>query len=169
MPATFDNAFAEWLTQHGQVRAKGVNVLQFYHPAFFDHFVSDYGEEFAAKTETGLNFIANPLGFVIDVAADNLTTEQRVMIRMDNANGIIMDNLRSLTPDELANDSVVVTYRAYLDTKRDAPAYDPLVLYVTTVKATRLAVEVEASTDPLPTIQAGLRYTLENFPTLAYL
>lgn len=167
MPANFDAAFAEWLTQHGQVKAQGVNVLEFYHPAFFSHFVSDYGEPFAARTETGADFIANALGFEIDLAGDNVSTEQRVLIRMDNANGAVMDQIRSLTPDDLQV-PCRCTYRAYLDTRRNAPAYDPLVMYVTRINATRLAVELEASTEAFPNITAGIRYTLERFPSLSY-
>lgn len=168
MPATFDPAFALWLTQHGEVRQQAVNVLEFFHPAFGAHFVSDYGEDFAARTEGGVDFIANPLGFVMDRAADDLSTEQRIMIRMDAANGLVMDQLRTLTLDDMQT-PVMVTYRVYLDNKRTAPVMDPVVLYVLNVNANRLAVEVEASTEALPNVSVGLRYTIEHFPTLAYL
>lgn len=172
MPATFDAQFARWLTQHGEPRAQGVNVLQFSHervpPAFPTQYVSDYGEPFAATTETGVHFVAEPLGFLIDIAADNLTTEQRVMIRMDNANGLVMDQIRRMTLDDLQR-SIVITYRVYLNTKRTAPAFDPVVLYAARINATRLAVELEASADQLPNVTAGIRYTLERFPSLAYL
>ena len=150
MPAPLDPAFALWLTQHGQVRQQAVNVLAFEHPAFEPQFVSDYGEEFAGRTEAAEDFIAAPLGFVIDRAADNLSTEQRIVIRMDAANGVVMDQFRALTLDDM-QEPVTVTYRVYLDNKRTAPVIDPVVLYVMQVNATRLAVEVEASTEIYPT------------------
>jgi len=169
MPASFETRFAQWLTQHGEVRAQGVNVLDFYHSGFGHVYVSDYGEDFEAWREDAVHFVAVPLGFTIDIAGDNFSTEQRIVIRLDNANGAVMDQLRTLTPAQMADEPVVVTYRAYLDTKRNAPAYDPLVLYATKVNAQRFAVEVEASTEPMPNMTAGIRYTLERFPSMAYL
>jgi hypothetical protein len=168
MPASFDPAFQEWLTQHGQVTAQAVNVLEFYHPAFGSKFVSDYGDPFAATTEDARAFTADPLGLVFDAAADNMTTEQRVVIRLDNANGLVMDQVRALTPAQLKDDPLMVTYRGYLDTKRSAPAFDPLKLYVARVNATRLVVEIEASMEVLPNITAGVRYTIDRYPPLAY-
>lgn len=170
MPANYDAAFARWLTQHGEVRAKGVNVLEFFHPAFPTvYYFSDYGDDFAALTETGAALLATPIGFEVDAAGDNLTTEQRVLVRMDAAQGQIMEVLRSLTPEALNTDPIRLTWRCYLDTKRTAPAFDPIVLYVTNVQATRLVIELECSTETLPNISGGMRYTLERFPTLVYL
>ena len=169
MPANIDRDYSLWLTQHGQANAVAVSVLEFRHDtAFAPIFVSDYGESFAARTETAVDFVAQPLGFVVDLAADNVTTEQRVLIRMDNANGLVMETLRQLTPAQLQT-PVTVIYRAYLDTKRTQPALDPVTLYVTNITGTRLAVEVEASADALPNVTAGFRYTLDRFPSLAYL
>jgi hypothetical protein len=168
MPAIYDSAYAQWLTQHGEVRSQGVNVLEFAHPKWGKRYVSDYGDAFAARTEGGVDFVAEPLGFIVDRAADNLSTEQRVVIRLDNANGLITKELRSLSLDDLQT-AVAVTLRVYLDSKRTAPAYDPLVLYVTNTKAMRLAVECEASADLLPNVTAGVRYTFDLFPPLVYL
>jgi Domain of unknown function (DUF1833) len=168
MPATFDNAYAQWLTQHGEVRSQGVTVLEFSHPKFGSKFVSDYGEPFAARTELGVQFIAEPLGFIIDRAAENFSTEQRVTIRLDNANGRVTSELRSLNEDDLQT-PVAATVRGYLDTRRTAPAFDPIMLFVTNTKATRLAVECEASADQLPNVTAGIRYTFDLFPPLVFL
>jgi hypothetical protein len=175
MPATFDKDFALWLTQHGNERAVAVNVLEFQHAKWGPGagvpgslWVSDYGEPFDASTETGLAFTAVPLGLTIDVAADNVTTEQRIMIRLDNVNGAVARELRSLDDDDIQK-SVLVVYRAYLDTDRTGPAIDPLTLVATTVRMNRPLVEVEASADALPTVQAGTRYTLEAFPALAFI
>lgn len=172
MPATLDPLYAQWLTQHGQVRAQAVNVLEFTHlapaPAFAPLYVSDFGEPFTATLETAVEITAQALGFTIDSSLDNLTTQQRLVIRMDAANGLVMDQFRALTLDDLQY-AVTLTHRVYLDTKRTAPVMDPLVLYVTRLDATRLAVELEASDEPFPNISTGLRYTLERFPTLAYL
>jgi hypothetical protein len=175
MPATFDKDFALWLTQHGNERAVAVNVLEFRHEKWGPGggvpgslWVSDYGEDFSASTESAVAFTAVPLGLTIDVAADNVTTEQRIMIRLDNINGAVARELRSLNDDDLQQ-PVVVVYRAYLDTDRTAPAIDPLTLYATTVRMNRPIVEVEASADALPNVGAGTRYTLEAFRALAYL
>jgi len=168
MPAAFESNYAKWLTQHGEVRAQGVTVLQFSHTRFGDKYVSDYGEPFTAIDENAVEFTAEPLGFVIDQATDNLSTEQRVLLRIDNANGAVTKELRSLTLDDL-QEPVALTVRVYLDTRRSAPAYDPLVLFVTSTKANRLVVECEASADSLPNVTAGIRYTFDLFPPLVYL
>jgi hypothetical protein len=173
MPATFDAEFAKWLTQHGNERAVAVNVLEFLHPKWnvggHGIFVSDYGETFTATTEpTAFTFDAQPLGFTVETAADNVSTEQRVTIQLDNANGLIAQQLRSLNDADLQT-PVSVVYRAYLDTDRSAPAIDPLTLFVVNISMTRLLVECEASADVLPNIGAGTRYTLDRFPPLAYL
>lgn len=170
MPANFDRDFALWLTQHGNERAVAVNVLEFTHPAFAAPiFVSDFGEDFTADTEPPLRtFTAIPLGFTADVTADNVNTEQRVQIRLDNLNGAVANQLRALTDDDLQQ-PVQVTYRAYLDTDRSGPAIDPLTLYVTTATMTRLVVECEATADYLPNVASGHRYTIENFPVLQFL
>ena len=173
MPATFDAEFAKWLTQHGNERAVAVNVLEFLHAKWnvsgHGIFVSDYGDLFTATTEApAFTFTAQPLGFLIDTAADNVSTEQRVTITLDNANGLVAQQLRSLLPADL-QDPVQVIYRAYLDSARGAPAIDPLQLFVVNVNMNRLAVECEASADVLPNIQAGQRYTLEKYTPLAFI
>jgi hypothetical protein len=171
MPATFDESFALWLTQHGNERAIAVNVLEFVHPSFpGDHsmWVSDYGEPFQATDETARAFTADMLGFQIDVAADNVTTEQRITIRIDNVNGAVAQQLRALDDDDI-QETVQVIYRVYLDTDRSTPAIDPLSLVVTAVTMTRPIVEIEASADMLPNVQAGSRYTIDDFPTLVWL
>lgn len=168
MPANFDREFSLWLTQHGQERAAPVNVLEFRHPAFASIYATDYGEPFSARKEDGTQFTATPIGFSIDIAADGTTTEQRVLIRVDNVNGAIMSQLRALTPEDL-QDACEVIYRTYLDTRLNAPAIDPVRLFVTGVRGTRVACEIEASADDLPNVQAGIRYTIERFPTMAFL
>ena len=169
MPANFDDDFALWLTQHGNERASAVNVLEFIHPAWGSIFVSDYGDVFEAQTEPpAVAFAAQPLGFSADLASDNVTTEQRVTLRLDNVNGLIGQQLRSLDDDDLQI-PVQVVYRAYLDTDRAGPAIDPLTLFVVNVNMTRPVIELEASADVLPNVGAGLRYTLEDYPPLAYL
>ena len=128
-----------------------------------------YGEDFTATTEApAFTFTAQPLGFTVEIAADNVSTEQRVTIQMDNANGLVAQQLRSLTDADLQT-PVSVVYRAYLDTDRSGPAIDPLTLFVVNTSMTRLAVECEASAEVLPNIGAGTRYTLDRFPPLAYL
>jgi hypothetical protein len=169
MPATFDDDFALWLTQHGSERAVAVNVLEFIHPKWGGSlWVSDYGEVFTATTEAAVTFDAQPLGFTADIAADNVSTEQRVTLRLDNANGLVAQQLRSLDDTDLQT-PVQVVYRAYLDTNRAAPAIDPLSLLVTNVLMNRLVVDVEASADVLPNVSAGVRYIVDKFPPLAYL
>lgn len=168
MPAIYSSDYAQWLTQHGNQRAIGVNVLQFSHPRFGDKYVSSYSDAFAATTEAGVPFTAEPLGFSVDSWADNLSTEQRLVLRLDNANGAVTRELRSLTLDDLQI-PVGLTARVYLDSHRSAPAYEPVQLAVTNTKATRLAVECEASADVMPNVTAGLRYTFDLFPSLVYL
>lgn len=171
MPANFDRAFALWLTQHGNERAVAVNVLEFTHPAFAAPiFVSDFGEDFSATTEgpAPRAFTAIPLGFTADVTADNVNTEQRVQVRLDNVNGAVANQLRALTDEDLQQ-PVQITYRAYLDTDRSGPAIDPITLYVTSATMTRLVVELEATADYLPNVASGHRYTIENFPVLQFL
>jgi Domain of unknown function (DUF1833) len=172
MPATFDEAFALWLTQHGNERAIAVNVLEFRHEKWniggHGIFVSDFGEPFTATTEEPYTFTADMLGFEIDVAADNVTTEQRLQIKIDNVNGLVAQQLRSLDDDDIQK-PVLVIYRVYLDTDRSGPAIDPLSLYCVAVTMTRALVEIEASADLLPNVSAGTRYVIEEFPPLVWL
>jgi len=168
MPANFDEAFALWLTQHGNERAAAVNVLEFQHASFGSLFACDFGEPFEALTEDGTAFTAQPLGLDIDIAADNVTTEQRITIRLDNVNGYVAQQLRALTDEDIQT-PVLVIYRAYLDTDREGPQIDPLALYVTAARMTRPVVELEASADFLPNVRAGIRYTVDEFPPLVYL
>src|SRR5262245_59099694 len=140
MPANFDPEFAKWLTQHGNERAVAVNVLEYLHPKWnvggHGIFVSDFGEDFAATTEPpAFAFTAQPLGFTVEIAADNITTEQRVVIQLDNANGLVSQQLRSLNDADLQT-PVTVVYRAYLDSDRSGPAIDPLTLFVVTTSMT---------------------------------
>jgi hypothetical protein len=175
MPATFDDSFALWLTQHDNVRAVAVNVLEFRHLKWGTGgepgsiWVSDFGDPFAATTEDPpIAFTADPLGFQIDVAADNVTTEQRLQIRLDNVNGIVAQQLRALDDDDIQT-AVQVVYRVYLDTDPSKPQIDPLTLVVTNARMSRPVVELEASADLLPNVQAGIRYTIDDFPTLVWL
>jgi hypothetical protein len=175
MPATFDESFALWLTQHGNERAIAVNVLEFRHEKWGPGggvvgsiWVSDYGEPFEATTEAAVAFTADLLGFEIEVAADNVTTEQRIMIRLDNVNGTVAQHLRALDFDDLQKE-VQVVYRVYLDTDRSQPAIDPLTLFVVNASMTRTIVELEASADILPNVSAGTRYTIDDFPPLVWL
>ena len=168
MPAVYDSNYAKWLTQHGEVRAQGVSVLEFQHPKFGSRFVSDYGEAFAARTEEGLDFNAEALGFVIDSALESFSTEQRIRVRLDNANGAVTKELRTLDLDDLQT-PVQLIARVYIDTKRAAPAYQPVELFLTNTRGTRLIVECEASADALPNVTAGMRYTFDLFPPLVFL
>jgi hypothetical protein len=170
VPATFDDDFARWLTQHGNERAAAVNVLQFRHPSFpADLWVSDYGVPFTGQTEApAVAFTAVPLGIDINVVADNVTTEQRVSIRLDNVNGYVAQQLRALNDDDI-QDAVEVIYRVYLDTSPNEPSIDPLALFVTSARMTRPLVELEASADALPNVRAGIRYTIDDFPPLVFL
>jgi len=168
MPATFDESFALWLTQHGNERATAVNVLEFTHEKWGSIFVSDFGEPFAATTEDARDFTAELLGFEIDITADNVTTEQRITIRLDNVNGAVAQQLRSLDDTDIQK-PVLVIYRVYLDTDRSTPAIDPLSLYVVNVTMTRPIVEIEASADLLPNVSSGSRYTIDDFPPLVWL
>jgi len=176
MPAAYDRQFALWLTQHGQPRAASVNVLEFVHPRWVvagtnptgSIWVSDYGDTFDAIAEDARAFSAQPIGLMVDLVADNLTTEQRLTIRLDNVNGLVMSQLRLLSPDDLQT-PIALNYRCYLDSKRTAPAIDPAQLVVAEIKAMRTIVEIVATVDVLPNTPAGMRYILDNFPPLAYL
>jgi Domain of unknown function (DUF1833) len=176
MPANFDTEFSKWLTQHGNERAVAVNVLEFSHPAWGPGggvpgsiWVCDYGEDFTATTEAPpRDFTALPLGFVCELTSDNVSTEQTVTLRVDNVNGLVAQQIRALNYDDLQK-PVEIIYRAYLDIDRAAPAIDPLNLFVVNVAMSRTVVEIEGNADVLPNIQAGTRYTLDGFPSLAYL
>jgi hypothetical protein len=46
---------------------------------------------------------------------------------------------------------------------------DPLDFFLIDLSATRLVVEMRCAASILPNIAAGIRYTLDTFPTLIYL
>jgi hypothetical protein len=94
-------------------------------------------------------------------------TEQRVTIRMDALAQAVIPRVRALTQAQRAT-SVKAILRWYLDNDPSVPARDPFELVVVEVRAVRMVVEFDCSVSPLPNLQAGTRYDLQNFPQLGF-
>jgi hypothetical protein len=157
-----------WATQHGLEYAQPVEVLEFSHPDFDSEWLVRYGEDFDGTTETGEDFHATAVAFSVELPKTNNSTQSEMSIRMDALGGYVISRIRAMT-DLQRQEPMRIVWRVYLDTDPSAPVLDPLEFYLVDVSATRLALELRCAADILPNIAAGIRYTIDTFPTLAYL
>jgi hypothetical protein len=157
-----------WATQHGGVDAQAVQVLEFIHPKWGSLWVTDYGEKFAATTEGAVAFVAEAVGFEAELPKQTSTTQSEMTLRLDALGGYVMSQIRAMTDAERTV-AIGLTWRLYLDTYRAAPQLSPLQFVVTNITATRLVVEFQCAASAFPNIVAGSRYTIDDYPSLAYL
>jgi len=163
-----DPDYELWATQHALVDVQCVQVLEFQHQKWGSLWITDYGAQFTGKTETNVSFTAEPVAFRVDPPKSGVTTQQEFVLRMDALGGYVISNIRNMTDAE-RNIPIKLVWRLYLDSKPNAPSLDPLDFYIVDVSATRLVVEIRAAATILPNVAAGIRYTIDRFPTLAYL
>jgi hypothetical protein len=157
-----------WATQHGGIDSQSVQVLEFVHPKWGSLWLTDYGAQFAAKTETAFDFVAEPVGFEVELPKQNTSTQSELNLRLDALGGYVMQQVRAMTDAERTV-PIGLNWRLYLDNKRNAPQLDPLAFVVTNIGGTRLVVEFQCAATAFPNIASGTRYTIDNFPSLAYL
>lgn len=157
-----------WATQHGLADAQLVQVLEFQHPHWGSIFVSDYGIDFAATTEAAVAFTASPVSFTVDLPTSTPTTQQDMTIKMDALGGLVMGNVRALSDAE-RQVPIVVILRFYLDADPGAPCLAPFTFIVLNISGTRLVVQFICAATLLPNVAAGIRYTIEDFPSMAFL
>lgn len=163
------SAYELWLTQHSLQEVAQVQVLEFQHPAWGSLWISDYGREFEARTAPwAVAFTALPVPFVLDKPQSGQSTQQDLTIKLDAIGGQVLNYVRTLT-DAQRRTPVKVLYRVYLDSDLTQPVLDPLVFELRDASATRLVTELHCAVTTLPNVIAGTRYTLDTFPTLAYL
>jgi hypothetical protein len=157
-----------WATQHGAVDAQSVQVLEFVHSKWGSLWLTDYGAQFAATAEDSRAFVAEPVGFEVELPKQTSSTQSEMNLRLDALGGYVMSQVRAMT-DAQRTESIVLNWRLYLDTHRAAPQLDPLSFVVTNIGGTRLLVEFQCAATAFPNIASGMRYTIDNFPSLAYL
>jgi hypothetical protein len=157
-----------WATQHGGVDSQPVQVLEFKHDKWGSLYLCDYGKQFAFTTETGGAFVAEAVGFEAELPKESNSTQSEMTLRVDALGGYVMSQVRAMTDDE-RKEPIALIWRLYLDTHPNAPQLDPLTFVIVDISASRLVVEFQCAATALPNIAAGTRYTLDNFPTLAYL
>ena len=157
-----------WATQHELADAQLVQVLEFQHPAWGSIFLCDYGADFTGTTEAAVQFTATAVSFTIDLPASTPTTQQEMTIKLDALGGAVMQQVRDLTDAQRAV-PIKVIYRPYLDRDPGAPCLDPASFVILNFSATRLVTQLECAATVLPNIAAGIRYTIDEFPSLAYL
>lgn len=163
------SAYELWLTQHGLQEVAQPQVLEFQHPAWGSLWVTDYGRELEANVGPPINapFVAVPVAFTLDRPQSGQSTQQELVIKLDALGGRVLGYIRGLT-DLQRRTAVRVVYRIYLDNDLSAPAVAPLTFELRDVAATRLVTELHCMVTILPNVIAGIRYTLDTFPTLAY-
>lgn len=161
------SAYELWLTQHDLQEVAQAQVLEFQHTAWGSLWVSDYGAEFAARTEAGVSFAAAPVAFTLDKPQSGQSTQQELVIKMDALGGRVLGYIRNLSEIQRLT-PVRVLYRIYLDDDLTRPVLDPLRFDLRDVSATRLVTELHCTQTTLPNVVAGIRYTIDTFPTLAY-
>ena len=157
-----------WATQHALAEAQLVQVLELQHPAWGSLFISDYGVDFAGTTEAAVAFVASAISFTIELPTSTPTTQQEMTIKLDALGGLVMQRVRAMTDAQRAV-PIMVIYRPYLDIDPSAPCIDPSSFVVLNFSATRLVTQLDCAATVLPNIAAGIRYTIDQFPTLAYL
>lgn len=157
-----------WLTQHDLQDVAQAQVLEFQHPSWGSLWVTDYGAEFAARTSpTAAEFVAAPVAFTLDKPQTGTSTQQELTIKMDALGGRVLAYVRGLS-DAQRLTPVRVLYRIYLDNDLTRPVLDPMVFELRDIAATRLVTELHCAVTTLPNVIAGIRYTLDSFPTLVY-
>lgn len=162
-------AYELWLTQHGLQEVAAAQVLEFQHPAWGSLWVTDYGSELEASVAPGAAaFVALPVPFTLDKPQSGQSTQQELVIKMDALGGRVLGYVRGLSDAERQT-HVRVLYRLYLDNDLSQPVHDPLIFELRDLAATRLVTELHCAATILPNVIAGTRYTLDAFPTLAYL
>lgn len=164
-----DSDYELWATQHGLIDAQEVQVLEFTHPAWpASLWLTDRGIDFPATTEDARSFVAVAVNLSIQLPQSGASTQQEMVVQLDALGGQVVQQIRALTPDQ-RKDAILVVYRIYLDTKPALPVADPLAFEVLTVSANRAVAELRCAASVLPNVAAGTRYTIDTFPTLAYL
>jgi hypothetical protein len=130
--------------------------------------VSDYGVPFNATTEAAVAFLAAPVAFTIELPTSGASTQQQLTIKMDALGGQLVQTVLALT-DAQRQQALKINYRVYLDTEPAAPCLDPLAFILLDVSSTRIVAQLNCASTVLPNMAAGIRYTMDKFPTLAYL
>lgn len=162
------SAYELWLTQHDLADVAQAQVLEFQHNSWGSLWVTDYGSEFTARTAPGAaEFTALPVAFTLDRPQSGQSTQQDLTIKMDALGGRVLGYIRGLS-DMQRRTPVRVLYRIYLDNDLTRPVLDPLSFELRDLAATRLVTELHCAVTTLPNVIAGIRYTLDTFPTLAY-
>lgn len=162
------NSYELWLTQHALQDVAQAQVLEFQHYAWGSLWITDYGSEFAARVVPGgAAFVALPVAFTLDRPQSGQSTQQDLTIKLDALGGRVLGYIRDLT-EEQRRAPIRVIYRIYLDNDLTQPVLEPLVFELRDVAATRLVTELHCAVTTLPNVIAGIRYTLDTFPTLAY-
>lgn len=161
-------AYELWLTQHDLADVAQAQVLEFQHPAWGSLWITDYGSEFTASARPGGGaFVALPVAFTLDRPQSGQSTQQDLTIKLDALGGRVLGYIRALTEAQRRT-PVRLLYRVYLDNDLTQPVLEPLVFELRDVAATRLVTELHCAVTTLPNVIAGIRYTLDAFPTLAY-
>lgn len=161
--------YALWLTQHDLQEVAMAQVLEFQHPGWGSLWVTDYGRELEARTAaSAVPFTALPVAFTLDKPQSGQSTQQDLTIKLDALGGRVLAYIRGLS-DAQRRTPVKVIYRVYLDNELLHPVLDPLTFELRDISATRLVTELHCAVTVLPNMIAGIRYTLDAFPTLSYL
>lgn len=164
-----DADYELWATQHGFIDAQEVQVLEFKHPAWPDSlWLTNRGIDFPATTEDARSFVAVAVNLTIQLPESGASTQQEMVVQLDALGGQVVQQIRQLTPEQ-RKQAINVFYRVYLDTKPALPVLDPLAFEVLSVSANRSVAELRCAASVLPNVAAGTRYTIDAFPTLAYL
>lgn len=158
-----------WATQHGLIDVQQLQVLEFAHDNWPESFwLTDYGAQFAGTTETGRAFLAEPVAFEAELPKQANSTQSEMTLRIDALSGYVVTQIRKMTDADRAL-PIRVSWRVFLDNKPAAPVTSALQFVVVDINATRVAVELRCAVTIFPNIASGVRYTIDRFPTLAYL
>lgn len=155
----------QWLTRAPPDEAL-IEVVELTHPAWAQGFiVCNWHAPILVIFETGRQVTPIPLAFRVDLPDAGLQGRQDMQITLDNVGGELWNALEQAIA--LPQFPIVVTYRMYTTKDRSIPQAVPVVLTVTSIAATPLAVQLTAERSDLinrkwPTVV----YRAERWPGL---
>jgi hypothetical protein len=117
-----------------------------------------------ATDENGITKTYIPVAFEMGKPAMRASTEFSTTLKIDGVDGVMLQNLAKISPDDLRKPLLVVV-RWYLDPQMlDRPVWpNGLVMRVENIKASIPVIELSLVGGRLPTKRAGTFYGLDRF------
>lgn len=145
-------------------------TLQIFHNAFSKQYflVRNNSQGITARLETGflINFEYYPLRITFKETLDNL--DYGITIILGELGELLPTEINNvLNSSEYSNAKPILRYRSYRSDNLELPMFGPIELEIEAMNFTKESTTIEAVARRFNQIGTGLRYTIEDFPTLA--